>query len=198
MRRNRLYALLLIVVLGMIWIATDRLMKREETFNKAYEFSFDTKSTRQIEEFSSRNLGEYRFSQQGDVQIRALVNALECYHFLVYNNAVSVSRFYDFMRIVMLPEQRGRLREKEKYVYEIRRYLRRKRNLKIQYLKFEVSEPIQRKPPPDSRVDVMVIRTDADNRETITYSFQMFKNRYYLFFPERETGWDFTFSDDSI
>jgi hypothetical protein len=198
MKKNPVYALILIIVLGLVWYMANRTMKEEEPFTKAYEFSFGTKSVRQIDEFAKRTLGEYRFSQNVNVQLRSLVNALECHHYLVFNNAISVSRFYDFMRIVLLPQQREQLRDKDEYVYEIKRYLRRKRNLNVQYLRYEVSEPIRRQTPSDSWVDVTVIRTDARNRELITYSFKTFNNRYYLFFQGSRSGRDFTFFDKSI
>jgi len=193
MKKNHGYILLLVLALGLVWYLADTSERHRAPFQAVFAFSFETKPAGQIEAFAKRMIGEYRVSNQRESQIRTLVNALECYHYLVYNGTVGVSRFYDFMRIVLLPRQREKLRDKDEYVTEIKRYLRRKRNLKTRYLKYEVSAPVPRHTKDGERIDVTVLRTDNRNRELITYSFRKFRNRYYLVLERDASGLDLPF-----
>ncbi|MCK4835526.1 MAG: hypothetical protein KAT17_02770, partial [Candidatus Aminicenantes bacterium] len=121
--------IVLIIMVFLIWIIFDVIIKKEVQFTKDFEFSFESKTIQQIKNFAENALNDYLTSEKNNTQIRSLVNAIECNHFLLYANKMSENRFYDFISLILLPSQRIELKEKEKYVYEIKRYLRRKRNL---------------------------------------------------------------------
>lgn len=194
MKSRYRYITILIILVAVIWIVNDFGIREEIQISKDFEFSFESNTLKQIKDHAKSVLDEYYASEDNDVQIRALINAVECYHYLLYANEINVSRFYDFMRIILLPAQRIKLRKKEEYVYEIKRYLRRKRNLNIQYLKYEVSKPVQLDEQKDEFVQIHLIRTNAENKEYLSYFFKKFKNRFYLYLKSGRSNTNFIFS----
>lgn len=181
MKTQNRYAIVLTSLVILIWIFFDFIVKKETPFNKDSEFFFQGKTLQQIKNFAEKSFNDYLASEENNTQVHLLVNAIECNYFLLYANKLSVPRFYDFINIILLPSQRNELKEKRKYVYEIKRYLRRKRNLEIQYLKYEISKPEQAKNKKNSVLKIRVIRKNADNDENLTYYFKKFKQRYYLY-----------------
>jgi hypothetical protein len=182
--RYRIIIGLVILVIG-IWIIFDFVLKKETPFTKDSEFVFQEKTLQQIKYFAERTFNDYLSSEENLDQVRLLVNALECNHYLLYANKLKVPRFYDFINIILLPSQRNELKNKTKYVYEIKRYLRRKRNLEIKYLKYEFSKPESLGETDNQYVRIRVTRKDAENVENLVYYFKKFKQRYYLYFKKR-------------
>ena len=168
-----------------IWIIFDYLLKKEIPFTKDSEFVFQEKTLQQIKNFTDSAFNDYLNSQETLNQVRLLVNTLECNHYLLYANKLKVPRFYDFINLILLPSQRNELKNKKKYVYEIKRYLRRKRNLEIKYLKYEFSKPEPVGEPDNQYVRIRVIRKDAENVENLVYYFKKFRKRYYLYFKKK-------------
>lgn len=191
MRNNLRIVILLVVLLILTWLFFDFTLRDKAQYLLDFEYSFKSKTLAQVKEFADEELDEYQLSEGSYEQVRFLVNALECHHYLLYANKISVTRFYDFIRLVLFPSQRAELKDKEKYVYEIKRYLRRKRNLDIQYSGYEVSEPVIPENTKDGFVRVYLTRKNAEGKEYLSYSFKTFKNRYYLYFETAQAGTDF-------
>jgi len=179
--------IVLMIMVFLIWIIFDVIIKKEVQFTKDFEFSFESKTIQQIKNFAESALDDYLTSEKNNIQIRSLVNAIECNHFLLYANEMSENRFYDFISLILLPSQRIELKEKGKYAYEIKRYLRRKRNLELQYQKYEVSKPISSKNQKIKFLKIQVIRKNAEKNENLSYYFKKFNGRYYLYFRNRKS-----------
>jgi len=175
----------LVILVILIWIFFDFILKKETPFTKDSEFIFEAKTLQQIKNHAEKSFNDYLITEESNTQVRLLVNALECNHFLLYANKLKVPRFYDFIHIILLPSQRDELKDKEKYVYEIKRYLRRKRNLEIKYLKYEISKPEPLEEKNNTVLKIRVIRRNADNNENLVYHFKKFKQRYYLYFKKK-------------
>ena len=169
MEKKHIFILLAILIL--IWVVNDLRQGSQGEFEKAYEYFFKDKSYMEIENYLNRENEHYMRARTDREQMYALVNMMEGRHFLLYENRYSLS-----------PELRFQLKNKKNYTEEIGKFLRRKRKIKIKYLKYEVSVPVVSKDGTIEMAEVFLIRTSKGEKEYIKYDFKKYSNgRYYLY-----------------
>lgn len=191
--------ILLAAALLSAWLLFDVILDKDQAFEKGEEFSFEDKLDTEIKDRVNIELQRYESSPDRGQQVYALVHALECNYFLVYNSFRRLERYYDFIKIVLFPLQRRQLKNKKNYLRQIRRYLKRKRNVDVHFSKYEISVPRFRGPEGGETAQLTVIRTivtglgrgtspGADTAKEIhTYSFKRHSDqRFYLYFPGQD------------
>jgi hypothetical protein len=176
------YILILIVLLVVIWVISDIRHLKEDSFEKAWEYSFQGKTPNEINEQVIRESLRYSSAKSDEVQILSLVNMLECRYYLLYNNQFSLKKYYDLIRVILHPELRYQVKNKKKYIDEIGKFLRRKRKLRIEYLKYEVSRPVFSREGSQDSAEVFLIRTTRGDKEYLKYDLRKHtNNKYHLY-----------------
>lgn len=170
----------LIIFLALVWLLSDFVFLRSRVYDRAFEFNFQNRPWGDVRKFTEDQSAVYRRSFRGEDQMLALVNMIECFHYLLYNNRITLDSYYNLARMIIVPGQRTRLREEARYVYEAGKYLRKMRNLEINYLGYEVSFPMHRPGSERTVADVFVVRSAVRGREYIRYRFRKVQNRYFL------------------
>lgn len=195
---HKRYIFFLAAILMAVWLLYDFILVKESPFAKGEEYSFEDKLESVIKDKVNSELQRYEASLDKDQQVIALVHALECNYFLVYNSFRRLERYYDFIKIVLFPHQRRQLKDKKNYLRQIRRYLKRKRNVNVHFSKYEISLPRFSGPTGGETAQLTVIRTivtglgkdttpDAEiTKEVHTYSFKRHTDRrFYLYFTDK-------------
>jgi len=177
---RRRYIIGLMVFLVLTWLLSDFVFLRGRVYDRAFEYSFQGKRWRSVRSFIDGQGRIYQNSFRADDQMLALVNIIEGFHYLLYNNRINLETYYNFARMIIVPGQRIRLREEAGYVYEAGKYLRKMRNLEISYLGYAVSYPVYKRGSRRNVADVFVVRTALRGREFIRYRFLKIRDRYYL------------------
>jgi hypothetical protein len=162
------------------WFLSDHVFMRTSVYEKAFEYSFQGKSWRDIRNFVESQGPAFARSFRAEDQMFAAVNMLEGFHYLLYNGRVNLKTYYNFARIMIAPGQRTGLRDESRYEYEAGKYLRKMKNLKINYLNYDVSYPLFKRGSGRSVADVFVVRAAVRGREYIRYRFQKVQDRYFL------------------
>lgn len=188
---KRKYIILLAFILVTCWLLFDVILVKDEIFYRIDEYSFKNKHEIDIKEKINQEVKGFQSSKEPVNQIRALIHILECNYFLLYNRARRIERYYDFVKFVLHPSQRRQLKDKQSYANEAKRHLKRRRNLPINFKKYEISHPEFSGPPGKEGAKVLVIRTlteaggEDKGKEFFTYHFRKYKdNRFYLYFKE--------------
>jgi hypothetical protein len=179
------------LILVICWLLYDFVLVKDEIFYRIDEYSFKDKQKTEIKEKIKQEIKGFQSSKEPVNQVRALIHILECNYYLLYNRARRMERYYDFVKFVLHPSQRRQLKDKQGYVNEAKRHLKRKRNLPINFKKYEISRPVFSGPPGSEAAEVLVIRTlteasgEDQSKEFFTYFFQKYKdNRFYLYFKK--------------
>ena len=187
------YVFILGIILVVCWLLSDFVLVKDEIFNKVEEFSFEDKNQIEVKEKIKKEIDRYQSAGQAKDQVCALVNILECRYYLLYNRYIGLRRYYDFIKIVLYPPQRNQLKDKQSYVDYVNRYLKRKRKLRFDCRKFEVSFPVIHHPHDKKKiVEVLVLRTMGKDEEKriFRYYFKQYNdNRYYLYFKRESRLW---------
>jgi hypothetical protein len=188
---KRKYIILMALILVTCWLLYDVVLVKDEIFYRIDEFSFKNKHETDIKDKINQEVKSFQSSKEPVNQIRALIHILECNYFLLYNRARRMERYYDFVKFVLHPSQRRQLKDKQSYVNEAKRHLKRRRNLPINFKKYEISRPVFSGSPGSEAAEVLVIRTlteangEDQGKEFFTYHFQKYKdNRFYLYFKK--------------
>ncbi|NIM13252.1 MAG: hypothetical protein GTO45_14160 [Candidatus Aminicenantes bacterium] len=188
---KRKYIVILALILVTCWLLYDFVLVKDEIFYRIDEYSFKNKQETEIKEKIKQEVKAFQSAKEPIKQIRALIHILECNYYLLYNRARRMERYYDFVKFVLHPSQRRQLKDKQSYVNEAKRHLKRKRNLPINFRKYEISRPVFSGPPGSEAAEVLVIRTlteangEDQGKEFFTYYFQKYKdNRFYLYFKK--------------
>ncbi len=179
---NKKFVWMLVIVLVIVWVVNDLRQSQQGEFEKAFEYSFEEKSYQEIEDNLIRQSEHYMRPRSDTDQIFSLVNMMECRHYLLYENRYSLKKYYDFIKVILYPDLRFGLKNKKKYSDEIGKFLRRKRKIKIKYLKYEVSRPLVSKEGTIESAQVFLIRTAKADKEYLKYDFKKHADgRYYLY-----------------
>lgn len=174
--------IILLLVLVLIWILHDFRQTSQETYEKAYSYTFEGKTFQEVDDALKLEGERYMQSESEIVQIHSLVNMMECRHYLLYKNRSSLKKYYDFLKVVLHPNLRHQLKNKKEYTDEIGKFLRRKRKLGIEYLKYEVSMPSFVEVGQTEMAEVFIIRTTKEGKEYLKYEFRKHDHgRYYLY-----------------
>lgn len=192
-RRERKRAVVfLALALAVSWLLFDVIFIRQETYGKAEEFSFENKTDIQVREKIKQEIRRYQSSMKPYDQVCALVHALECNYYLLYNRRRGMSRYYDFLKVVLFPSLRGQLKSKENYVRQARRYMKRKRNLSLLFDRYEISVPKFSNCDEEENHDVAEILVQRTMKSENSKTGELFKyylrrhsdNRFYLYFED--------------
>jgi hypothetical protein len=188
---KRKYIIILALILVTCWLLYDFVLVKDEIFYRIDEYSFEKKQETEIKEKIKQEVKGFQSAKEPVNRIRALIHILECNYYLLYNRARRMERYYDFVKFVLHPSQRRQLKDKQGYVNEARRHLKRRRNLPLNFRKYEISRPVFSGPPGSETAEVLVIRTlteasgEDQGKEFFTYHFQKYKdNRFYLYFKK--------------
>jgi len=188
MQKHVAYVLILGVILVICWLLFDFILVKEEIFNKVEEFSFEDKNEVEIKEKIKTEISRYQSAEEAAHQILALVNMLECNYYLLFNRHIGLNRYYDFIKIILFPPQRKQLKAKGNYVDEVKRYLKRRRKIKLEYNKYEISYPVIPGLHEKQRITkVLVARTldSGKDKKFLKYCFKQYNDkRYYLYFKK--------------
>jgi len=190
------YIVILAAALLAVWLLNDIILDKALPFEKGEEYSFEDKLAEEVKDKVNGELQRFETSPDPKQQLYALVHALECNYFLVYNSYRRLERYYDFIKILLFPLQRRQLKNKENYLRQVRRYLKRKRNVDIYFSKYEISAPRFSGPAGGETAQLTVIRTIVTGlergrtpgadiaKEVLTYNFRRHSDRwFYLYFP---------------
>jgi hypothetical protein len=185
------YIAVMALGLALCWFLFDVLLVDDETFEKIEEYTFEEKSELAVRAKIRREIKRFESSTGSLDQVYALVHLMECNYYLLYHRFRRLERYYDFVKVVLYPGQRGRLKNKQEYVRQAGRYLKRKRNLDIIIEKYEISRPRLSGDKGEERVEVPVIRQlgaasdTSRTRERLTYHFRRHTDqRFYLYFKQ--------------
>lgn len=195
-RQERKWAVILLALaLAICWLLFDVIFIREETFGKAEEFSFENKTDIQIRGKIKQEIRRYQSSMKPYDQVISLVHALECNYYLLYNRRRGMSRYYDFLKVVLFPSLRGKLKSKDEYSRQARRYMKRKRNLSLLYARYEISSPRFSSYGEEIKNDVAEVLVRRTMKAENSVTGELFKyhlrkhsdNRFYLYFDDSST-----------
>jgi hypothetical protein len=190
---KKVYIPLLIITLILCWVIYDLVYIKTETFRKAEEFHFGAQTAIQIKDKIKQDIKRFQSSTDMMNQIGALVHMLESNYYLLYNRQRSMSRYYDFIKIVLYPPLRKQLKNKSSYIRQGRRYLKRKRNLEIKFSGYQISYPSISSEIKGNGLEVLVRRlyrsTSGKEDEFFVYHFKRHSdNRFYLYFTDPQSN----------
>jgi hypothetical protein len=176
------YAVGMAILLVIAWILYDFLLVGSKDFRKAQEYSFEGKTIREISGSLNDEFQHLYSGVDEKEQIMGFVHLLERNHYLLYRREIRLESFYDFISGILYPKQKVSLRDKSRYTFGVRRYLRRMRKTQYEYLKYELSEPEFYYEDYTRNARVLSVRTTVEgSKEYHKYYFREYKDRYYLY-----------------
>jgi hypothetical protein len=188
-QEKKVYLSILAIALVACWLIYDFVLVQTKVFRIAEEYTFGVKTSLQIKDKIKQEVKRFQSSNDLRNQITALVHMLESNYFLLYNRQRSMSRYYDFIKVVLFPPQRKQLKNKSSYIRHARRYLKRKRNLEINFTGYRISEPRISREVEGTGFEVLIRRffetTSGKQGEYFVYHFKKHTDkRYYLYFTD--------------
>jgi formyltetrahydrofolate synthetase len=205
-REKKKYISILFLALLLVWVINDFILVKEKVFQTIEQYSFKDKSFVVVKEKVKQEIkrlqtaGNLVNSGAGGLetadQLLAMVHMTECNYYLLLNRQKSLERYYDFIKLVLYPPQRRELREKSEYVKEMKRHLKRKKNLKIRFTDYTISSPVVTGTPGRETAEVLVMRIMVSapegvevegeaGKEYVMYRFRRHTDkRYYLYFTD--------------
>ncbi len=193
-RKERiLYSSLLVGILLVLWVMMDFVLIKEETFLKSEEYTFLGRTELEVKTRVKLDIKRYQTAPKPEEQVLALVHLLECHYFQLLTRRTGMDRYFDFIKIVLYPSQRVQLKNKTGYTRQVGRYLKRKKNLNIRFIKYELSVPVFRDDVDGMTARVLVKRTmhstSGSHTEIFLYHFRKHSdNRFYLYFSDDSNG----------
>lgn len=176
------YAVGLAILLVIAWVLYDFVLAGSKNFQKAQEYSFEGKTIREISGSLNEEFQRLYSGADETEQIMGFVHLIERNHYLLYRREIRLESFYDFISGILYPKQKVSLRNKSRYAFGVRRYLRRMRKTRYEYLKYELSEPEFYYEDYTRNASVLSVRTTVEgSKEYQKYYFREFKDRYYLY-----------------
>ncbi|MCP4219215.1 MAG: hypothetical protein GY765_31560 [bacterium] len=189
MNQNRKYAVGLGIFLLGYWIVYDFVILKSDEFKSTDQYSFEGKSLRDITGSMSDEATKMVSAKAEKDQIISFVHIIERNHYLLHNKEISLQSYYDFINNILYPKQKGNLKNKREYAYQVNKYLRRMKKTEFKYTGYQIGTPefFYDDFARNSRVSLIrILRGNKssgsrENKEPLEYSFRKYKNRYYLY-----------------
>ncbi len=193
-----LYIFIFVILLAIGWWLSDFVLVKEEVFVRVEAFAFQARTELEVKAKIKKEVKRFQSTPDPGRQICALVHMLECNYYLLYNRNRAMDRYYDFIKLVLHPTQRNQLKDKDSYIRQAKRYLKRKRNLDIQFSGYNISYPRFYNRNGDETAEVLVLRVLnlGKGEELFKYHFRKYSdNRYYLYFVKENNRVRYRFQD---
>ncbi len=182
MKNRKEILLVLGSLLVVLWVVHDFLLVREDKFEGVFGYSFENKTSQEVLKFMEAEARRMLSDVDEREQVIGFANITELNHYLLHTKKASTESYYDFINNILHPKQKASLKDKARYVYQVNKYLRRKRKTRYEYLKYEISEPEFFYEDFARNARVMLVRTTHENKkEHLDYCFRKYKGRYYLY-----------------
>ena len=176
------YVVILVLVFVTFSLLYDYVLVGSKEFPKTNEYSFEDKTPREVaQSMTEQSLRVVSIGDEKE-QIIGFVHLIERNRYLLCKNEISLESYYDFLNNILYPKQKNSLKDKNKYVYQLNKYLVRLRKTHYEYLKYELSDPEFYYEDYTRNARIFLVRTSQEgNREYYTHHFRNYKGRYYLY-----------------
>jgi hypothetical protein len=179
---NKKYVIGLIVFLAIFWFLYDFVVVKSTEFQTKHIYSFENKTVREVADSMSNESQRLLSGVDEKEQITGFVHIIERNRYLLFKKAISPESYYDFIGTILYPFQKISTKKKSQYAYQVRKYLRRMRKTRYEYVKYEMSDPEFYYKDYTRNAEVSVVRvTPEGKKEYHKYHFRQYKERYYLY-----------------
>lgn len=173
------YIIILSILLISVLLTGKIRAKNSYDFIEVNNYIFDNNKNIDILEDCRKSYNNYMFSKQSNEDI--IIEATKVFQlsdYLLYKGKISSEVYYDVMVTMLLPSERGTLKEKNIYVNELDTYRIRKKKTGLSRSSYKMSQPVIE--DRNNKAYILVMNKYADdNEEYIKYNFYKEKKKWY-------------------
>lgn len=179
MNDNKKYIVILILILITILLVGRSGFTKNYQFNKVEEYIYEQKKPSSVLK-DCRKIYDNRYkSDNSQDHILSLVKIVELSDYLLYKSEINSSVYYDLMKSILVENKRQALKNKDIYTTELEQYISKKKITGIEYLQFEISEPIFYEKDNQQLAYALVMKKINDNEEYKKYNFIKENDHWY-------------------